>query len=214
MPGKNLAHRGRFQWTSADCGGQNASGYRKSSTNRKGPEIAERKPVVRTERVGFEPTVPFGTPVFETGTINRSVTSPTVTPFASGRLVSNNRCGNHEIPTTIARCNLLSGGRGVKRAYGKGSIKVLGEELVARTFGLCMSLQFKGHSLEKLCHQLPTPQNLYAPYGKLWAVTRGRGVRRGRSRRSPPPSGTRIRSSSPAKARRRVHRSFLTAPKE
>ena len=28
------------------------------------------------ERVGFEPTVPFGTPVFKTGTINRSDTSP------------------------------------------------------------------------------------------------------------------------------------------
>ena len=28
------------------------------------------------ERVGFEPTVPFGTPDFESGTIDHSVTSP------------------------------------------------------------------------------------------------------------------------------------------
>ena len=28
------------------------------------------------ERVGFEPTVPCGTPVFETGTIDHSDTSP------------------------------------------------------------------------------------------------------------------------------------------
>ena len=30
------------------------------------------------ERVGFEPTVPFGTAVFKTATINHSDTSPTV----------------------------------------------------------------------------------------------------------------------------------------
>ena len=32
--------------------------------------------LVRAERVGFEPTVPCGTPVFETGTFGHSVTSP------------------------------------------------------------------------------------------------------------------------------------------
>ena len=31
---------------------------------------------VFAERVGFEPTVPFGTPVFKTGCFNRSHTSP------------------------------------------------------------------------------------------------------------------------------------------
>lgn len=30
----------------------------------------------KTEGVGFEPTVPFGTPVFKTGAINHSTTPP------------------------------------------------------------------------------------------------------------------------------------------
>ena len=30
----------------------------------------------RAERVGFEPTIPFGMPVFKTGAFNHSATSP------------------------------------------------------------------------------------------------------------------------------------------
>jgi hypothetical protein len=35
------------------------------------------------EGVGFEPTVPFGTPVFETGTFGHSVTPPGVSHYSS-----------------------------------------------------------------------------------------------------------------------------------
>ena len=36
-----------------------------------------------TEGVGFEPTVPFGTPVFKTGAFNRSATPPSDTIVAA-----------------------------------------------------------------------------------------------------------------------------------
>ena len=36
---------------------------------------------VKTEEVGFEPTVPFGTPVFKTGAINHSPTPPGLQPI-------------------------------------------------------------------------------------------------------------------------------------
>ena len=35
----------------------------------------------KTEEVGFEPTVPFGTPVFKTGAINHSTTPPGPQPI-------------------------------------------------------------------------------------------------------------------------------------
>ncbi len=36
----------------------------------------------KTEGVGFEPTVPFGTPVFKTGAINHSTTPPGPQPIS------------------------------------------------------------------------------------------------------------------------------------
>ena len=47
-----------------------------------------------------------------------------------------------------------------------GSIKVLGEELVGKAFSLCMSPQFRGHSLEKNCAT--------SMLGACFAHTRGR----------------------------------------
>lgn len=36
------------------------------------------KDTMKAERVGFEPTVPYGTPVFETGAFDHSATFPSI----------------------------------------------------------------------------------------------------------------------------------------
>jgi hypothetical protein len=61
------------------------------------------------ERVGFEPTAPFGAPLFESGTIDHSVTSPSHAIIPCGRLPT--MCSAGSPSTTDCRSEPLSSGQ-------------------------------------------------------------------------------------------------------
>ena len=57
-------------------------GSNRRGAKQKGPHCCEPFDYL-AERVGFEPTVPCGTPDFESGTIDHSATSPDSVPLVN-----------------------------------------------------------------------------------------------------------------------------------